>query len=249
MRIVVVGMHRSGTSAVTGTLHRMGAFVGAEDELTPANQENPKGFYERRDIRAVCDGLLQASGATWWNPSSFHVGKICDPSKERHVSAFMNIVGQLDPHRPWAIKEPRLCLVLPLLRDVLQHAVAVIVHRDPVEIALSLRERNELPIAEGVALWESYMRHAIAATTGMTRIILRHRDLMAEPVATAEHLLDRLPESTTLSVPREAIEAFISGNLYRQRSSQTQRSDFLNRDQLALASALDASNIPEASEY
>ena len=69
--ILVLGMHRSGTSALTGALGLCGAWVGEEPELTGANIENPRGFWERRDARQVCDRLLQTAGAEWWKVTNF----------------------------------------------------------------------------------------------------------------------------------------------------------------------------------
>ena len=56
--IVVLGMHRSGTSSVTGLLERCGVWLGRESEMTGASSQNPKGFFERRDLRNICDALL-----------------------------------------------------------------------------------------------------------------------------------------------------------------------------------------------
>ena len=55
MQLIVLGMHRSGTSSVTRLLNLAGAYFGAEGIATETNDENPKGFWERRDARAVCD--------------------------------------------------------------------------------------------------------------------------------------------------------------------------------------------------
>ena len=65
MQILVVGMHRSGTSAVARLLNMMGAYFGPEDVDIGAGEENPKGFWERREVRKLCDDLLHSAGADW----------------------------------------------------------------------------------------------------------------------------------------------------------------------------------------
>ena len=56
--VAILGMHRSGTSAVAGFLAKAGFFAGEEDDLLPAAEDNPKGFFERADVNALNDDLL-----------------------------------------------------------------------------------------------------------------------------------------------------------------------------------------------
>ena len=76
MQLIVLGMHRSGTSSVTRLLNLAGAYFGPEGIATDPNAENPKGFWERRDVRAVCDGLLHGGGYDWWRIADFSVANI-----------------------------------------------------------------------------------------------------------------------------------------------------------------------------
>ena len=84
MQLVVLGMHRSGTSGVTRLLNLSGAYFGPPDSSTEANDENPKGFWERRDVRNVCDGLLQGAGFDWYRLDGFDVAAIPDPVRTAH---------------------------------------------------------------------------------------------------------------------------------------------------------------------
>ena len=59
MQLIVLGMHRSGTSVLARLLNLMGVYFGPEGISTGANQENPKGFWERKDVRQLNDGVLQ----------------------------------------------------------------------------------------------------------------------------------------------------------------------------------------------
>ena len=71
MQILVLGMHRSGTSMVARLLNLMGAYFAPEGVSLGANQENPKGFWERRDLCALNEMVLQSSGADWHRLSGF----------------------------------------------------------------------------------------------------------------------------------------------------------------------------------
>src|SRR5215831_19465233 len=151
MQLLVLGMHRSGTSSVTRLLNLAGAYFGPEGIATDPNAENPKGFWERRDVRAVCDGLLHGGGYDWWRIADFAAENIPEEVRAERLEEFRRIVFQLDAHRPWVMKEPRLCLLLPILRPALEAPVIVHVTREPLEIARSLEGRNGLPVEVGLA--------------------------------------------------------------------------------------------------
>ena len=51
--IVVLGMHRSGTSALTGMLHSLGIHLGPEEDLKSPQKDNPQGFWENNTLVAV----------------------------------------------------------------------------------------------------------------------------------------------------------------------------------------------------
>ena len=58
MQLIILGMHRSGTSMVTRLVNMMGAYFGPEGVSLGANDENPKGFWERRDVLDLDEALL-----------------------------------------------------------------------------------------------------------------------------------------------------------------------------------------------
>ena len=69
-RVFVVGMHRSGTSALTAVLGRLGFFVGESQELMPAKSDNPRGFWERQKVSDLHHAILAGRGASWDRPLS-----------------------------------------------------------------------------------------------------------------------------------------------------------------------------------
>jgi Sulfotransferase family len=191
-QIVVLGMHRSGTSATTALINSLGAFVGSDEELTGASSENPRGFFERRDLRRVCDALLHSAGADWWKIADFDIARVPQEVVVEKGAEIERILANLDKHGTWVMKEPRLCLLLPFFRRYLQRPVAVFVVRNPLEVAKSLRHRNGFPRKVGLALWEAYCVMALRWSADLPRMVVHYRDLIEGPAHAAERVFLQL---------------------------------------------------------
>ena len=235
--LLVLGMHRSGTSAITGALRLCGAWTGEESELTEANTENPKGFWERRDVRQICDRLLHSVGADWWKIATFDPAAIPHAVLAEQNREFGRIVARLAEHPPWVLKEPRLCLLLPVLRGHITDPVCIHIVRNPLEVARSLQTRNGFGIAAGLALWEAYNRHALGASANLPRVLVSHESLMLHSVETLDGLVKRLDElavSTLVMPDADRLERFINPSLYRRRATEEETEKYLSPSQRAL---------------
>jgi GT2 family glycosyltransferase len=182
-QIVVLGMHRSGTSSIAGLLARMGVWPGPEEDLL-VGPDNPKGHYESGPLHGTCLRRLAAAGGDWQQPPTVAPPAAIDAFR-REVASVLDV---LDARRPWLIKEPRLCLIARELLPLLTRPVFVHVVRDPHEVADSLAARNGLGRAHAFALWEQYTRAAFAASRGQLRLLVDYADLLADPVALANRL-------------------------------------------------------------
>lgn len=181
--IVVLGMHRSGTSSVAGLLARMGVWPGPQDELL-VGPDNPKGHYESGRLHGACLRRLAAAGGDWKN--------VPETAPPIAIDAFRRDLAELfatlDTRRPWQIKEPRLCLVARELLPLLTRPVFVHVVRDPHEVADSLAARDGLDRSAALALWERYNRDAFEASRGWPRLLVSYADLLADPFSVARRL-------------------------------------------------------------
>ena len=235
--LLVLGMHRSGTSAIAGALRLCGAWVGEETELTGTNVENPHGFWERRDMRRICDRLLHTAGADWWKVASFDPGAIPHAILAEQRREFGKVISALDEHETWVVKEPRLCLLLPVLRDYITDPVCIYIFRNPLEVARSLQMRNGFGIAAGLALWEVYNRRALSASENLPCVLVSHQSLMLHPVETLDGLVKRLDELavTNLVRPDEGrLKQFINPSLYRRRATEEETEEYLSPSQRIL---------------
>ena len=249
--ILVLGMHRSGTSVLTGGLGLYGAWVGEEAELTGRNVENPYGFWERRDVRQVCDGLLYAAGADWWKVASFDTAAIPHAILAHQRRRFEKVIALLNRHDAWVIKEPRLCLLLPVLADFLTDSVCIHVVRNPLEVARSLQVRNGFSIPAGIALWEVYNRRALAASRHLSRIVVSYESLMQRPLETFDALITRLTDSHGIKLVGAEpcrITDFVNPSFYHCRATEEETSQYLTSPQNVLWQQLRSSQIGEHAD-
>lgn len=222
--IFVLGMHRSGTSAVARVLGLMGVFIGNDDELLPAHPtDNPTGYWERADVYQEHERFLAASGFAWDQLAGFANDRLPSDASNELISRITPIAEKLSQKgNPWLLKDPRLGLVLPQWRNVLHDPVNVVVVRDPREIAASLASshRGQYPAHFLLALWEKYLRTLLDALVGHAAIFVSYQSLLEEPVTQSRRLLDFLRQSgiTGLGEPSATeLEGFLDVRLRRSR--------------------------------
>ena len=185
---VVVGMHRSGTSAVTGAMGALGFnVVSPQDRLSP-HDSNPE-HWESLSVLLHSDAVLAHFGGTWDAPPTLPEGWEHDGGlPDRNAAAAALATAYPDPG-PSVWKDPRICLLLPYWRAVLQKPMAaVLVWRDPLAVARSLRSRDGMPLPYGLALWERYNRSAIANLAGTDVYVLDYDALVEDPAVSLHGL-------------------------------------------------------------
>lgn len=192
-QLLVLGMHRSGTSVVTALLERLGAHVGASCDLLERDLANPSGYFERRDVLHLNQQLLARYAADAYQIGHLPVGG-ADRFEEPDLAARAGeIIARLDAHAPWVAKDPRFCITLPFWRRAgLSALAAIIVVRDPSEVARSLQRRDRLTLPYALALWERYYIEALQNTAGLPRVLVDYNRLMRDATATLENLVRSL---------------------------------------------------------
>ena len=162
--LLICGMHRSGTSLTAKLFELFGFSLG--DHLMQANIDNPKGFFEDLDVVALNDHLIAHNEAAWDVPpqsvdrqltwTDTQLKQACDLLKEKASGVTR-----------FAIKDPRLCLLLPFWEQVISEIDATcrtcIVYRNPLDISGSLESRNQLSQPTGLILTHYYWSALLAA--------------------------------------------------------------------------------------
>jgi hypothetical protein len=145
--IAVLGMHRSGTSCLTGLLEQAGVFLGDVSKKNPANL---KGNQENPRIMRLHDDVLRASGGSWDAPPR----PVRWPPRLRRTRD--RIIRSYDGVPLWGFKDPRTVLVADGWLEALPDLQFVGVFRHPRLVAESLQRRNHFPLQRGLALWLAY---------------------------------------------------------------------------------------------
>ena len=247
MQIIVLGMHRAGTSAVTGLINLMGAYLTPAEQLLPATPDNPKGYWERIDVLQLHEFVLEQLDADWDRVSAVNMERIGPELREIFRQRAHGILQDLNGHRPWVMKDPRLCLLLPLWRPLLDAPVCVHVARHPLAVAHSLAVRDDFPLHFGIALWEHYNACALTVSSGLPRFSVCYEALMAQPAKTVEAIYQALRRHgvQALHIPAEReIQAFLESDLQHHRIHDAENdSQWLTQQQILIWQALQESKL------
>jgi hypothetical protein len=211
----VVGMHRSGTSAVARVINLLGVPLGDPADLIEAElASNPAGHWESNALMAFNDRLLSVLGGSWSSPPQFPKHWERETEVRRLSSEALETFANVYTDQTWAWKDPRLCLTLPFWRSVLPaRTAAIMVVRHPLEVARSLEARNRFPIPRSLQIWETYNASALDGLDGIPVLVTTYEALLKSPRLWAEAAARflrrvRIPVDVT-----ENFEAFVDPNL------------------------------------
>lgn len=220
--LVVLGMHRSGTSCVAGLLQLLGAHAGAAGAFLRNPSENPRGFVERNDLHMACVAALRRRGGDWSVPLGWDESAL-PAARAQLRGAWQPIAQELAAQPPWLIKEPRLCLLYGEIADRIAQPVFVHVVRAPMAVAASVRRRDGLTAAHALALWEHYNLAAAALAAGGPAIVVDYHALLQQPRPQTRRLLRGLESFGVrgLRLPDdEETGAWIGPSLARERHAR-----------------------------
>ncbi len=203
--VIVLGCHRSGTSAVARILVKAGFSLGAPGQSIGSNRQNRRGFFERRDVRDLNDLLLRSVGCDWDRPAEFCPSRVPEEVMIRFDRDAKAIVEDLRSQgAPFVVKEPRFCLLLsawkPHFGDNVKYVLVV---RDPCEVAWSLRARNLLTRRHSRALWAFYNLRALEGMGGGDLEILNFSALVRGGHSAFPAILREFPELSSGRSVRE----------------------------------------------
>ena len=243
--VIILGMHRSGTSIIGGLMNKMGLNTGGP--LIQPAFDNEKGFFERLDVVLQNDYLLSKQGSHYAYKSNKydsmlglqHImlerneGKFF--AEGRRALQFLNN----ENNYPWMLKDPRLCITIRTWIPLLNFVPSILfTYRHPLDVGLSMNKRTteNFPVQKGIKLWYVYNKSAIKHTQDICRVIASHRNVMKSPRQELDRIYNELI-ACGLNVPKkvsdEDIKSFIDPKL--QHGKTTLLDNSCNGDNSAIS--------------
>jgi hypothetical protein len=225
--LIILGMHRSGTSLLTGLLSQVGVVMGRR-LYAPQKGVNEKGFWEHEDIVDTHDELLLHLGSQW--DDLLPLGKewwkadVVQPFADR----LTGLVRRDFSRAPvWALKDPRMCRLLPLWFHILASQQVsptfICMNRNPFEVVASLQKRDGFSRDKALVLWLSHSLSAELYSRGQPRIFIDFDQVVQNP-ATALLKIEReagLVFPVPVNEASKKIEAFVSPGLRHHKANET----------------------------
>ncbi len=193
--IAVIGMHRSGTSAVARGLQALSVYLG--DDFLDAQPENPTGYWEDKGIVDLDQRVLKTLALKWddvrpIDPREFARWRIWSLRRE----AMRYLRRRFIAHTIWGFKDPRTIRLLPFWRRVLRDCEVndayLLVIRNPSSVAASLFSRQAMDVETAQRLWLVYMVPFLDQLVEKPLVVVDYDLLMLEPRGQLERIARRL---------------------------------------------------------
>jgi hypothetical protein len=222
--ILVLGMHRSGTSALGGVLNALGA--GAPKTLMAPHRENPRGFFESIALAEAHDALLASAGSCWhdWRPFDPQwIGSDIAEQHRRKIKALL--IEEFGAAPLIFVKDPRICRFVPFALSVLAELdispVVIVPLRNPLEVAYSLRRNRDFALSKSLLLWLRHVLDAEYHSRHLPRYFLSYEKFLTDWRGDMDRAATKIGVTwpARSEVSEAKVEQFLTRELRRERAS------------------------------
>ena len=227
--IVVVGMHRSGTSAVSGLLDELGVFMG-KNLFAPQEDVNEKGFFENAKVVDINDSLFDALLGSWDDPFSYNFESIYpDAYSEFELTTKDFLSKEYALYELWGMKDPRTSLHLPFWDKMITSSNTLpcylMMLRNPLEVVASIVKRDEFSRKKALILWINYTLSSYLFCASKSLYILNFDSLLASP----ENVMTGICKKFNIDMPKKG-STFIEAKL----RNHVNKSGTVKKDELMM---------------
>lgn len=178
--LTIAGMHRSGTSALAGTLSLLGAQA---PKTLFSDRWNPKGHFESIPIIEVSNSVLESTGLEVEGWGGLPQNWLSPELEAGFAGRFAQVVKAEFNKDMIVVKDPRFCRFPRLIAQGVSLAgwqpLFILIYRNPFEVAMSMGRRNGLPIEYNLLIWLRFLLDAEQGTRGFPRAFLSYESLLA----------------------------------------------------------------------
>ncbi|MBM9519510.1 hypothetical protein JWG39_06710 [Desulforhopalus vacuolatus] len=205
--VVILGMHRSGTSVLARCMEIFGFSLG--NRLMPAQADNPKGFFEDEEIVDLNNEMLVSMGSSWDKISIIHEDEVRSLHDTEFFSRAVHLIEKrLQSFPRFAVKDPRFVLLLPFWKKVLASCNVPVKYvlpvRNPTSVAASLKKRNGMELGQGIQLWLAYVLASFRYSDGETRVVVDYDALLED----SSREISRISSALHLPLDEEKLHLF-----------------------------------------
>jgi hypothetical protein len=193
--VIVVGMHRSGTSAVARGLQALSVYLGKD--FLDAQPENPTGYWEDKGVVEINERVLKTLGLRWDDASPIARARFRAFRIRMLRAAAARYVRRTFGSQPlWGFKDPRTIRLLPFWQGVFHRCTVadsyVVVIRNPRSVAASLFRRQAMDAAEAQRLWLIHMVPFLRDVRNRPMVVVDYDLLMLQPRTQLERIAGAL---------------------------------------------------------
>lgn len=214
--VVVLGMHRSGTSALSGILSRVYDLDLLGDKMIEPDPSNPKGYFENFHLVYQNEQFMIDQNMPRYDAlQSFDAATATVIANRNASQHFINgeilmrgFYIALSQRRAWLMKDPRLCFTLPVWLCLMDGSPGVVfIYRDPVEVSMSLHSKGEFSMEFGLWFWLENNMLAIKNSAHLCRVVVAHDNFYRNPVDEVERIGSELQRRCRISNVRSAMRS------------------------------------------
>ena len=181
--VLVLGMHRGGTSALAGVISVLGA-AGPKTPMEPTI-DNPRGYFESIPLANAHDALLASAGSFWHDWRQIDARWMCSTAAEEYHQTVKDLLlSEYGDHPLIVIKDPRICRFVPFVSAILAELntslVTILSIRNPLEVAYSLKRRDHFLLPKSILLWLRHMLDAEFHSRRMRRCFMLYEDFLRD---------------------------------------------------------------------
>ncbi|AOY57518.1 glycoside hydrolase family 99-like domain-containing protein [Desulfococcus multivorans] len=220
--VVVLGMHRSGTSTITRGISLLGVELG--NNLHPPGEDNPKGFWEDKDCLRINESLLEHLGSAYdrlgLTPEVLETLNHADAAGSLKLEAVEVLRTKFLNTARFGFKDPRVSRLLPFWKNIFKAVGCtpryVIAVRNPISVARSLSKRNRIEPEKSYFLWLEHVVSAVLDSSGSPRVMVDYDIFLESPQTELQRIADVLnldPPAENLTALKEFAKDFLEAKL------------------------------------
>lgn len=247
--ILILGMHRSGTSALSGVLGELDVYLGSD--LMAPKAQNAKGFFENNIIYKENEKLLHKM-QSHAQDDFFNESKLCQVHETKELEHAL--LNEFKYSNVFAIKDPRIGFLLPIYIKILNklniQIKIIIPVRNPLEVAHSLNKRDQFSIEKGLLHWAYHILLTEKFSRDITRVFTSFDDLIQDPASVVKLIDKKLDLNLTskYQLKKAQVKKFLAPDLKHHNITQenlSEKTPKIIRDILNLVPKLNDSDKSE----